>query len=83
MVREDIVPFLAEQIPADILCLGARTGTMSDTLNILERLERRYQERILQYLQLMTAVKVWKEEFVLRKVIGVQGYQNRSSRILF
>ena len=36
MEREDIVPFLAEQIPADILCLGARTGMLSDTLNILE-----------------------------------------------
>ncbi len=36
MAREDIVPFLAEQIPADILCLGARTGMMSDTLNTLE-----------------------------------------------
>ena len=36
MVKEEIIPFLAEQIPADILCLGARTGAMSDTLNILE-----------------------------------------------
>lgn len=36
MSKEDIIPFLAEQIPADILCLGARTGAMSDTLNILE-----------------------------------------------
>ena len=36
MGREDIVPFLAEQVPADILCLGARTGSISDTLNILE-----------------------------------------------
>lgn len=36
MAREDIVSFLSEQSPADILCLGARTGAMSDTLNILE-----------------------------------------------
>lgn len=36
MAKEEIIPFLAEQIPADILCLGARTGAMSDTLNILE-----------------------------------------------
>lgn len=36
MSMEDVVPFLAEQIPSDILCLGARTGAMSDTLNILE-----------------------------------------------
>ena len=36
MAREDIVLFLAEQNPADILCLGARTGMLSDTLNILE-----------------------------------------------
>ena len=36
MSKEDVIPFLAEQIPADILCLGARTGAMSDTLNSLE-----------------------------------------------
>ncbi|MCI8940650.1 MAG: hypothetical protein HFH12_11780 [Dorea sp.] len=36
MAREEIVLFLAEQNPADILCLGARTGMLSDTLNILE-----------------------------------------------
>ena len=36
MAESDIVSFLAEQVPADILCLGARTGTMSDVLNTLE-----------------------------------------------
>lgn len=36
MDKDDIVSFLAEQIPADILCLGARTGTMSEALNRLE-----------------------------------------------
>lgn len=36
MSKEDVIPFLSEQIPADILCLGARTGMLSDTLNILE-----------------------------------------------
>ena len=36
MTKEEVVPFLSEQDPADILCLGARTGTMSDTLNSLE-----------------------------------------------
>lgn len=36
MTKEAVVPFLAEQIPADILCLGASTGAMADTLNILE-----------------------------------------------
>ena len=36
MTKEDIISFLAKQNPADILCLGARTGAMSDTLNILE-----------------------------------------------
>ncbi len=36
MGKDDIIPFLAEQIPEDILCLGARTGTMSEVLNILE-----------------------------------------------
>lgn len=36
MSQEDVIPFLAEQIPADILCLGARTGAMADTLNTLE-----------------------------------------------
>ena len=38
MTKEDIIPFLAKQIPADILCLGARTGAMSDTLNTLEEM---------------------------------------------
>lgn len=38
MEKEDIIPFLAEQNPADILCLGARTGAMSDTLNTLEEM---------------------------------------------
>ncbi len=36
MTKESIISFLAEQIPADILCLGARTGAMSGTLNLLE-----------------------------------------------
>lgn len=36
MTEEEVVSFLAEQNPADILCLGARKGAMSDTLNILE-----------------------------------------------
>ena len=36
MSKDEIIPFLAEQIPADILCLGARTGTMSEVLNMLE-----------------------------------------------
>lgn len=36
MTRENVILFLSEQIPADILCLGARTGAISDVLNILE-----------------------------------------------
>jgi len=36
MSQEDVIPFLAEQVPADILCLGSRTGAMADTLNTLE-----------------------------------------------
>lgn len=36
MTSEDIVPFLAKQTPADILCLGAKAGIMTDTLNTLE-----------------------------------------------
>lgn len=36
MTKENVVSFLAEQNPADILCLGARTGIMADTLNTLE-----------------------------------------------
>ncbi len=36
MTKEKVVSFLAEQNPADILCLGARTGIMADTLNSLE-----------------------------------------------
>ncbi len=38
MALEDVIPFLAEQVPADILCLGARTGAMADTLNTLEEM---------------------------------------------
>lgn len=36
MTKKEIVPFLAGQMPADILCLGARTGAMADILNTLE-----------------------------------------------
>ncbi len=36
MTKEEIVLFLANQNPEDILCLGARTGALSDTLNALE-----------------------------------------------
>lgn len=36
MAQKDILPFLADQAPGDILCLGARTGDMADTLNTLE-----------------------------------------------
>lgn len=36
MDEKDIIPFLAEQNPADILCLGTRTGAMSNALNTLE-----------------------------------------------
>ena len=42
MTKEEIVPFLAEQNPEDILCLGARTGAMADTLN---QLEERYSHK--------------------------------------
>lgn len=31
-----MIKFLSQQNPADILCLGARTGSMADTLNTLE-----------------------------------------------
>jgi len=34
--EKDIVNFLAEQEPEDVLCLGARAGLMSKTLNTLE-----------------------------------------------
>jgi len=36
MTKEDAVAFLAKCNPQDVLCLGARTGAMADTLNILE-----------------------------------------------
>lgn len=36
MTQNQIVEFLAEHDPKDILCLGARNGDLSDTLNILE-----------------------------------------------
>lgn len=36
MTKREVVSFLAEQNPADLLCLGARTGIMPHILNILE-----------------------------------------------
>ena len=33
---EEVKKFIAEQTPSDILCLGARTGDMTDVLNDLE-----------------------------------------------
>lgn len=36
MNLNDVVAFLSEQDPKDILCLGSRTGKMSDALNALE-----------------------------------------------
>ena len=36
MTQSEVLRFLAEQEPEDILCLGARNGLMSDSLNYLE-----------------------------------------------
>lgn len=36
MDKDSVIKFLSQQNPADILCLGARTGSMADTLNTLE-----------------------------------------------
>ena len=36
MTKEEVMDFLAQQEPGDILCLGARTGAMAGTLNALE-----------------------------------------------
>lgn len=36
MNLNDVVAFLSEQDPKDILCLGSRTGKMSNALNALE-----------------------------------------------
>lgn len=36
MNRDQVVDFLSQQKPEDILCLGARNGDLSKTLNILE-----------------------------------------------
>ena len=38
MSEADVLEFLAKQNPKDILCLGARTGSLSATLNDLEEL---------------------------------------------
>lgn len=37
MTQKDVVPFLMKQNPADILCLGSRSGIMKDILNDLEK----------------------------------------------
>ena len=42
MSEKDVVEFLANKEPKEILCLGARTGKMADVLNTLED---RYPER--------------------------------------
>lgn len=36
MTKENVISFLAAQSPADILCLGSRTGVMTGVLNSLE-----------------------------------------------
>ncbi len=36
MTKEKVISFLAAQSPADILCLGSRTGVMTGVLNSLE-----------------------------------------------
>ncbi len=36
MNEERVVKFLANQNPSDVLCLGARTGSMANVLNVLE-----------------------------------------------
>ena len=42
MTQREVLKFLAEQEPKDILCLGARNGLMSDSLNYLEE---RYKDK--------------------------------------
>ena len=42
MTQREVLKFLAYQEPKDILCLGARNGLMSDSLNYLEE---RYKEK--------------------------------------
>ena len=42
MSRQEVVAFLASQKTRDVLCLGARDGTMADALN---ELESRYPEK--------------------------------------
>ena len=36
MTKNNVISFLKKQNPSDVLCLGAKTGTMTDTLNTLE-----------------------------------------------
>ena len=46
MTKEEVLAFLAEQVPGDVLCLGARTGAMADTLNTLEeRYPRKFNKQ--------------------------------------
>ncbi len=42
MKEHEAVAYLAEQEPKDVLCLGARTGSLADSLN---ELEEKYPER--------------------------------------
>ncbi len=46
MKLNEIAKYLAEQNPGDILCLGAKTGVMTDVLN---KLETRYHEKFNKF----------------------------------
>lgn len=46
MSESEVVKFLAEQEAKDVLCLGARTGSLSKTLN---KLEEKYPEKYNKY----------------------------------
>jgi len=37
MTEKEVISFLAEQNPSKVLCLGARNGTLSKVLNVLEK----------------------------------------------
>ncbi len=42
MSEKNVIEFLANQDPKDVLCLGSRTGSLANTLNLLEE---RYPEK--------------------------------------
>lgn len=82
MSEDDIVEYLAEQAPEDVLCLGARTGSMADTLNELEDLYPDKYNKYTVYASIMdsdtlTAVEPSKETAIFTTFDSSKGLERK------